>query len=62
VPATDFPGSSAQPLDFSAAAEKLRRYAGPLVGEQRVAHLVELVETVEQLDDVGRLAAAIAVA
>jgi 2-methylcitrate dehydratase PrpD len=58
--ATDFPGSPQQPLDFAGATDKLRRYAGPLIGEARVGHLVELVETLEQLDDVGRLAAAIA--
>ena len=57
--ATDFPGSSGQPLDFASATDKLQRYAGPLVGDVRVAHLVELVRDLEQLDDVGRLAAAI---
>jgi 2-methylcitrate dehydratase PrpD len=58
--ASDFPGSSAQPLDFAGATDKLRRYAGPLVGDARVAQLVDLVGDLEQLDDVGRLAAAIA--
>jgi 2-methylcitrate dehydratase PrpD len=58
--ATEFPGSTQQPLDFAGATEKLQRYAGPLIGEARVAHLVELVRDVDQLDDVARLATAIA--
>jgi 2-methylcitrate dehydratase PrpD len=58
--AVDFPGSTSQPLDFQAAADKLRRYAGTVVGEARTARLIELVDQLEQLDDVRPLAAAIA--
>jgi 2-methylcitrate dehydratase PrpD len=61
VHAEEFPGSTAQPLDFAGAAEKLRRYAVPLVGEARVARIVEVVEKLDQLDDVRPLAEAIAV-
>jgi hypothetical protein len=55
LPATDFPDS----LDVAAAADKLRRYAGP-IPEARIAQLIELVERVEALDDVSQLAGAIA--
>jgi 2-methylcitrate dehydratase PrpD len=58
--ANKFPGSPQQPLDFAGATEKLQRYAGPLIGEARVAHVVKLVHDVEQLDDIAPLAAAIA--
>jgi 2-methylcitrate dehydratase PrpD len=58
--AVDFPGSPGHPLDVAAASDKLRRYAGPLVGEARVARLVELVLGLEELEDVGALARAIA--
>src|SRR5260370_7860293 len=58
--AIDFPGSAQEPLDFSSATEKLRRYAGPLIGEARVAHLVELVRTPESIDHVSQLAESIA--
>ena len=51
-----FPGSAAQPLDLDGAADKLRRYAEPLVGAGRVEELVGLVRDLERLDDVGRLA------
>jgi 2-methylcitrate dehydratase PrpD len=54
--AGSFPGSADQPLDFDGATDKLRRYARPIVGEQRVERLIELVRGVERLDDVGRLA------
>jgi 2-methylcitrate dehydratase PrpD len=60
LPAADFPGSNAQPLDFAGAAEKLGRYAGPLIGATRVARLVELVDRLDQLDDVRLLAEAVA--
>jgi 2-methylcitrate dehydratase PrpD len=59
LPAETFPGSNARPLDFAGAVDKLRRYAGPLVGEQRVAHLVDLVARLDQLDDIRPLAEAI---
>jgi 2-methylcitrate dehydratase PrpD len=59
LPAATFPGATAQPLDFDAAANKLQRYAGPLVGETRVARLVDLVARLDQLDDVRPLAASI---
>jgi 2-methylcitrate dehydratase PrpD len=52
LPATDFPGM----LDFPAAADKLRRYAGP-TSEARIAHLVELVDRLDALDDMSQLAA-----
>jgi 2-methylcitrate dehydratase PrpD len=58
--AADFPGSPTRPLDFEAATEKLRRYAGPVVGEPRIARLVALVESLDTLDDVGVLAQALA--
>ena len=60
IPAPDFPGSPAQPLDFEAATDKLRCYAAPLIGSERVERIVELVRAVERLDDVGRLACLIA--
>jgi 2-methylcitrate dehydratase PrpD len=54
--AGSFPGSAAQPLDFEGAADKLRRYAGPIVSAQRVERLIELVQGLDRLDDVSRLA------
>jgi 2-methylcitrate dehydratase PrpD len=58
--AETFPGSPASPLDFDGAANKLRRYAGPLVGETHVARMVDLVARLDQLDDVRLLAESIA--
>jgi 2-methylcitrate dehydratase PrpD len=58
--ARDFPGSPTQPLDFAAASEKLRRYAGPVAGRARTARLVDLVERLQNLEDVSLLARAIA--
>jgi 2-methylcitrate dehydratase PrpD len=60
LPAETFPGSTSQPLDFDGAADKLRRYAGPLVGETRVARMVDLVARLDQLDDIRPLAESIA--
>jgi 2-methylcitrate dehydratase PrpD len=59
LPATDYPGSVQHPLDFDAAVDKLRRYAAPLLGEQRVAHIANLVRHIERLDDVRPLAESI---
>jgi 2-methylcitrate dehydratase PrpD len=58
--AVDFPGSPTQPLDVPGAADKLRRYAAPLIGEACVAQLVDVVGRLDELDDVAPLAAAIA--
>jgi len=60
IPAPHFPGSATQPLDFGGATQKLRRYAAPLVGGERVQEIVEIVREVERLDDVAKLAALIA--
>jgi 2-methylcitrate dehydratase PrpD len=60
LPAATFPGSTAHPLDFDGAANKLQRYAGPLVGDTRVARLVDLVARLDQLDDIRPLAQSIA--
>jgi 2-methylcitrate dehydratase PrpD len=62
LPATNYPGSVAQPLDFAAAADKLRRYAAPLLGDQRVAHITDLVRDIDRLDDVRPLAESITAA
>jgi 2-methylcitrate dehydratase PrpD len=58
--AVDFPGLPSRPLDVDGAVDKLRRYAGPVVGEARTAELVELVGRLERLEDVRPLAEAIA--
>jgi len=54
--AIEFPGSYSQPLDYSAAADKLRRYASPLIGDARAARIAKLVNHLNQLDDVRQLA------
>jgi 2-methylcitrate dehydratase PrpD len=57
-PAADFPGSETQPLDFTAAADKLTRFAG--AGAARVPELIDLVERLPDVQDVSLLAEAIA--
>ncbi len=51
-----FPGSAPQPLEFAGAANKLRRYAEPLVGGERVREITRLVGNLDQLEDVTNLA------
>ncbi len=51
-----FPGAPGQPLDFAGAAEKLYRYASPVVGRATCEKLVRLVSQVEELPDVADLA------
>jgi 2-methylcitrate dehydratase PrpD len=50
--ASDFPAM----LDFAAAADKLRRYAGQHVREARVDRLISMVERLDDLADVSALA------
>lgn len=57
--AAGFPGGPGQPLDFAGAAEKLYRYAGPVIGRPACQELVQLVERLEDLPDVARLAGAL---
>jgi 2-methylcitrate dehydratase PrpD len=59
LPAMDYPGSVAQPLDFAAAVDKLRRYAAPLLGDERVTQIADLVRDIECLGDVRPLAESI---
>jgi 2-methylcitrate dehydratase PrpD len=59
LPATDYPGSVEHPLDFAAALDKLRRYAAPLLSDQRVAHIADLVRDIDRLEDVRPLAESI---
>ena len=59
LPAEDYPGSVEHPLDFASAVDKLRRYAAPLVGDRRVAHIADLVLHIDRLDDVRPLAESI---
>jgi 2-methylcitrate dehydratase PrpD len=58
--AVDYPGSVDHPLDFASAADKLRRYAAPLIGDERVAHIVDMVRHLEDLDSVAPLARSLA--
>lgn len=51
-----FPGSAARPLDFDGAADKLRRYGAPMVGDARVREMVGLVAGLEGLSDTAQLA------
>ncbi len=57
--ADGFPGGPGRPLDFTGAAEKLYRYAGPVIGRATCEELVGLVGRVEELADVADLARAI---
>jgi 2-methylcitrate dehydratase PrpD len=59
LPATHYPGSVERPLDFVSAVDKLRRYSAPLLGEERVTHIVDLVRDIDCLDDVRPLAESI---
>jgi 2-methylcitrate dehydratase PrpD len=54
--ASDFPAR----LDFAAAADKLRRYAGQQVSQARVDRLIAMVERLDDLADVSALAELIA--
>jgi hypothetical protein len=56
VPAADWPATP----DFAAAADKLRRYARPVAGEARTKQIIDLVERLDTLQDVGALARLIA--
>jgi 2-methylcitrate dehydratase PrpD len=62
LPATDYPGSVEQPLDFASAVDKLRRYAAPLLGEERVARVADLVSRLDHLEDVSPLAESVTAA
>jgi|DewCreStandDraft_2_1066082.scaffolds.fasta_scaffold00367_3 2-methylcitrate dehydratase PrpD len=57
--AEGFPGGPGQPLDFDGAAEKLYRYAGPVIGRAACEKLVGLVGRIEELGDAAELARAI---
>ncbi len=54
--ADGFPGARSQPLDFAGAAEKLYRYADPVVGRATCEKLVRLVNRMDELADVADLA------
>jgi 2-methylcitrate dehydratase PrpD len=56
LPAVDFPGSETRPLDFAAAADKLKRFAGRA---PRVPDLIDLVGRLDTLEDVSLLASTI---
>ncbi len=56
IRATSFPGSLSRPLDFEAACDKLQRYAQQASTPERVAHMIDLVRDLEDLDDVSKLA------
>jgi 2-methylcitrate dehydratase PrpD len=57
--AAGFPGGPGRPLDFAGAAEKLYRYAGPVIGRAACEELVGLVARLEEVPDVARLARAV---
>ncbi len=57
--ADGFPGGPSRPLDFAGAAEKLYRYAGPVIGRPTCEELVGLVGRIDELADVADLARAI---
>jgi 2-methylcitrate dehydratase PrpD len=56
IPVTSFPGSLSRPLDFTGACDKLRRYAQHVSTPERVARIIDMVDDLERLDDVSRLA------
>jgi 2-methylcitrate dehydratase PrpD len=58
--AADYPGALSRPLSFDEAIDRLRRYAGPVLGNARVDRIADLVGRLEQLDDVATLARAMA--
>lgn len=53
-------GSDKQPLNDAEVREKFMRLGIPVIGESQALRAVELVEKLEELDDIGALAACVA--